>query len=183
MAHIDTSEIVRASVWIMPTGPALEAIVKAARTARQRAGGPDVHPHLTLLKGIETTRENAEWKLKRLASRLKPFTVRLGRIEGRQEYFRCLYATAAMTPELAAAQKAAHEVFEMSPPEPFEPHVSLLYGSLDEATQKALAEEAGGTLNVSFEAHAIHLVNAAQSVPITEWRTLAESGLAVPVTH
>jgi hypothetical protein len=38
MAHLDTSEIVRASVWIMPTGPALETIAKAARTVRQRAG-------------------------------------------------------------------------------------------------------------------------------------------------
>ncbi len=183
MAHLDTSEIVRASVWIMPTGPALETIAKAARTVRQRAGGPDIHPHLTLLKGIETTRENAELKLKRLASRLRPFTVRLGRIAGQQEYFRCLYATASMTTELAAAQRTAHEVFEMYPPEPFEPHVSLLYGSLDEAQQKALAEEAGGSVIASFEVNSIHLVNAAQSVPVTEWRTLAEARLALPVTH
>jgi 2'-5' RNA ligase len=183
MAHLDMSEIVRASVWIMPTGPALETIIKAARTVRQRAGGPDIHPHLTLLKGIETTRDSAGLKLKRLASRLKPFSVRLGRIAWQADYFRCLYATVALTPELAAAQKTAHEIFEMNPPEPFEPHVSLLYGSLDEADQKAFAEELGGSLNVSFEAVAIHLVNAAQSVPVSEWRTLAEHRLASPVIH
>lgn len=183
MAHLDTSEIVRASVWIMPAGPALEAIVKAARAARQRAGGPDVHPHLTLLKGIETTRDNAELKLKRLASRLTPFTIRLGRIAWKPEYFRCLYATAAPSPELAAAHRMAHEVFEMNPPEPFEPHVSLLYGSLDEGAQKALAAEAGGSLNVSFDAVAVHLVSAAYGVPVTEWRTLAERRLAEPVAQ
>lgn len=183
MAHIDTSEIVRASVWIMPTGPALETIVKAARTARERAGGPEVRPHLTLLKGIETTRDDAELKLKRLASRLQPFTIRLGRIAWKPEYFRALYAAAVSSPELSAAHRAAHEVFEMNPPEPFEPHVSLLYGSLDEAAQKALAEEAGGSLHLAFEAAAVHLVNAAQSVPVTEWRTLAERRFAVPVTQ
>lgn len=183
MAHLDTSDIVRASVWILPTGAALDTIVKAARAVRQRARGPDVHPHLTLLKGIETTRDNAELKLKRLASRLKPFTVRLGRIAWQQDYFRCLYATAGLTAELTAAQRVAHEVFEMNPPEPFEPHVSLLYGSLDEAVQKALAAEAGGSLDVTFDANSVHLVNAALSVPVTEWRTLAERRFAVPVTQ
>ena len=177
MAHIDTTDVIRASVWIRPTGGALESIVKATRLVHKRAGGPEVYPHLTLLKGIETTRANAELKLKRLAARLKPFIVRLGRIGWQQDYFRCLYATVAMNQELAAAQKTAHEVFEMNPPELFEPHVSLLYGSLDEALQKELAKEAGGSLHVSFEANSVHLVNAAISVPVAEWRTLAEHQL------
>jgi 2'-5' RNA ligase len=177
MAEIDTSDIVRASVWIQPNGQALESILKAMRLLRQRTGGPEFHPHLTLLKGIETTRSAADLRLGHLASRIRPFMVRLGRIAWKRDYFRCLYATVAMNQELAAAQKMAHEIFEMSPAEPFEPHVSLLYGSLDEALQKELAKEAGGSLHVSFEAKAMHLVNAAQSVPVSEWKTLAERRL------
>ncbi|HUF82800.1 MAG TPA: 2'-5' RNA ligase family protein [Burkholderiales bacterium] len=177
MTPIDTTDVVRASVWIRPAGEALESIVKASRLVHKRAGGPEVYPHLTLLKGIETTRANAELKLKHLASRLKPFSVHLGRIAWQRDYFRCLYATVAMNQELAAAQRTAHEVFEMNPPELFEPHVSLLYGSLDEAQQKELAKEAGGSLHVSFEAKAVYLVTAALSVPVAEWRTLAEHPL------
>ena len=175
--HLDTSPVVRASVWIPPNGAALERIVKAMRLVRQRAGGPEFHPHVTLLKGIERTQDSAQLKLKELAQRLKPFTVRLGRIGWKQEYYRCLYATVAMSGELAAAQKLAHEIFEMDPPEPFEPHVSLLYGSLDEPAQQALARDAGGSLHVSFEAHVVQLVSAAMRVPVPEWRALAEHRL------
>ena len=56
MAHIDKSEIVRAAVWIRPTGDALERIEKVARLAhRNGGGGPHVQPHVTLLSGMETT--------------------------------------------------------------------------------------------------------------------------------
>jgi 2'-5' RNA ligase len=174
MAHIDTSPIVRASVWIRPAGEALDRLQHVIHVVHRRGGGPRFQPHLTLLSGSETTQADAEVKLKRLASRLQPFEIRLGRIEWRAEYFRCLYAAAEPSAELAAAQRAAYDAFEMNPPPPFEPHVSLLYGNLDEALKKELAAEAGGKLDVSFTATAVHLVNASPSVPVTGWKTLAE---------
>jgi len=175
--HIDTSPVIRASIWIPLNGEAHDAVVKSMRLARQRAGGPEFHPHVTLLRGIERTRDSAIVKLKELAQALKPFTVRLGRIAWRTDYYRCLFATVAMSTALAAAHRRAHEIFEMDPPEPFEPHVSLLYGSLDESAQQALARELGGSLHVSFEARALQLVNAAMRAPVAEWKTLAERPL------
>ena len=117
-------------------------------------------------------------ELKHLAARLKPFTVRLGKIAWRQEYFRCFYATAELNEPLAAAQREAYDAFDMKPAPPFEPHLSLLYGNLDEAVKKTLAGETGGTLDVEFEVRSLHLVNASMGVPSTEWRTLAEQPLA-----
>ena len=67
MTHLDVSPVVRASVWILPGGEALERILEARREARRRAGGPEIRPHVTLLGGIETTQADAEIKLKRLA--------------------------------------------------------------------------------------------------------------------
>ena len=115
MAHIDTSDIIRGAVWIRPTGDALDKIHKVMRSFHQRGGGPQFQPHATLLEGMETTQASAEVKLKKLALRLKPFTVRLGRIDWRREYFRCLFATAELSAELAAAQHDAYDVFEMKP--------------------------------------------------------------------
>src|SRR5688500_923979 len=112
MAHIDTSEVIRASVWIRPTGEALDRIREVTRRLSVRDRGPEVEPHLTLLSGIETTRVDAGLKLKRLASRLSPFTVRMGKIDWRADYYRCLYVTVQRTSELVAAQRAAHEAFE-----------------------------------------------------------------------
>jgi len=178
MGHIDASEVVRASVWIRPTGEALDRIAKVGRRLSVRERGPEVPPHLTLLSGIETTRVDAGLKLKRLASRLSPFTVRLGKIDWRADYYRCLYVTVQRTSELVAAQRAAHEAFEMNPPAPFKPRVSLFYGTLDDETERELAEATGGSLDVSFEATAVQLVNAAPGVPVSAWRTMSEWKLA-----
>lgn len=177
MAHIDTTPLVRASVWIRPNGEAFERLVKAIRVVRQRVEGPPVQPHVSLLGGIETSEAVAAIRLKRLATRLKPFQVRLGKLEWRDEYYRAFYAAVEPNEMLELAHKAAHDAFEMMPPDPFEPHVSLAYGKLDDATRKALAEALDGRLDVTFTATAVCLVNASESVPIPEWRTVAEQPL------
>jgi 2'-5' RNA ligase len=178
MGHLDTSETIRASVWIRPTGEALDRIFKVTRRLSLRKEGPEVPPHLTLLSGIETTRADAGLKLKRLAMRLAPFTVRLGKIDWKADYFRCLYVAAERSRDLVAAQRAAHEVFEMNPPAPFKPRVSLYYGTLDDETEREIAEATGGSLDVEFRASAVQLVNAAPGIPVSQWTTLAEWKLA-----
>jgi len=177
MAHIDTSEVIVGAVWIRPTGDALDTIAKAIRLVHARGGGPQVPPHVTLLSGMETTRESAELKLKRLALRMKPFTIRLGRIDWRYEYFRSLFTIVEPSEELSKAQRDAYEVFEMKPAPPFEPHLSLLYGDIDEALKREVAAEAGGSLDVAFDVIAVDLVNASRSVPVTAWRTIVERAI------
>src|SRR5581483_9318774 len=174
MAHIDTSPIVRASVWIPVTDPALHAIDEASRVARHCGGGPVIKPHLTLLMGIETTLESANEKLRKLAIRLQPFTVQLGRVDWRHEYFRCLFVTAEPSEALTEAHRLAHEIFEMNPPDPFEPHVSLIYGDIDERLKRDIAAELGGAVPTSFTARAIQLVQAAADRPIPAWNVLSE---------
>ena len=179
MAHNDSSELLRASVWVRPAGETLERIQKFVRLAHKH-GGPGTHvpPHVTLLFGMETTRDSAELKLKHLAARVKPFTVKLGKIGWHEDYFHCLFATVEPNEEIAAAQREAYEAFDMKPAPPFAPHLSLLYGNLDEAAKKKLAAEAGNTLDLSFEVRSVHLVNASTGVPVSEWHTLAEHTLA-----
>ena len=177
MAHIDRSEIVRAAVWIPVTDPALEKITEASRTARQRAGGPIIKPHLTLLNGIESTHDRAEAKLRKLAVRLEPFAVHLGKIDWRREYFRCLFVAAELSEELAAAKRAAHEVFEMMPPDPFEPHVSLIYGDVEEPLKQRIAADLGGRIDTTFRAAGLQLVSASSDRPVATWETLMERPL------
>ena len=178
MSHIDGSEIIRASVWLRPTGEALERISKVMRAIHEHGGGPQVPPHVTLLNGAETTRASAELKLKHLAARIRPFRIKLGKIESAGEYFRSLYALVEANGDLAAAQRDAYAAFEMKPAPPYAPHLSLLYGKLDAAAGAKLAADAGGRLDIAFEVRALYLVNATQGVPVADWRTLAEHALA-----
>lgn len=177
MAHIDRSEIVRAAVWIPVTDPALDLITEASRHARQRAGGPIVKPHLTLLSGIESTHDRAEAMLRKLAVRLEPFIIRLGNVEWRHEYFRCLYVAAESSEALMAAKRLAHEMFEMLPPDPFEPHVSLIYGDIHDAAKRQIAAELGGRIETQFRANSLQLTTASRDRPVTAWEVLMERPL------
>ena len=175
MSHRDTTPAFLGSVWIRPNAVALERIQDAIRMVHKQAGGPPVRPHVSLLGGIETTLGDAESKLKKLASRLKPFEITLGKIDWRPEYFRSLFVTVEPSSELVAAHAAAHEIFERMPTEPFEPHVSLLYGDFDESLKKQLAKELGGRLDASFKAGAVDLVNACEIVPVPEWKSVKQA--------
>ena len=177
MAHIDRSEVVRAAVWIPVTDPALHLITEASRQARQRAGGPIVKPHLTLLSGIESTHDRAEARLRKLAVRLQPFIIRLGKIDWRDEYFRCLFVAAELSEELMAAKRAAHEIFEMLPPDPFEPHVSLIYGSVPDTSKQQMAAELGARIETQFRANSLQLITANPDRPVPAWEVLMERPL------
>src|SRR5258705_1847654 len=107
MAHIDTSEIICASVWLRPTGDALERIQKVVRMVHKHGGGPQVPPHVTLLTGAETTRASAELKLKHLAARDRQFRIKHGKIESREEDFRSLFAVVEPNGDLTPPQLEA----------------------------------------------------------------------------
>lgn len=164
------------SVWIRPTGTALDAIERVVRLAHQSAGGPPVQPHVSLMGGIELTPDTAS-TFQRLASRITGFEIRLGKIEWRDEYYRSLFIRVEPSDELIAARVAAHEAFGRLPSGPFEPHVSLLYGDFDETFKNELAQRLGGRLDVCFMASAVDLVNACEKVPIAQWTTLYQAAL------
>jgi 2'-5' RNA ligase len=177
MSHIDTSPIIRCAVWIPPTGAGLQIIEDLIRKVQKHSYAPSPRPHLTLLKGIERTRDSAELKLKKLAQNLRPFDMRLGAIDWRQEYFRALFVTVESNADLTDANRAAHTIFEMNPPEPFEPHISLVYGDFSDERRRQLVRESGKVPDVTFTADRVQLVTAARGIPLAEWRVLAEYSL------
>ena len=164
------------SVWIRPTGAALDSIQRAVQFAHRRAGGPPVQPHVSLMGGIELTPETAS-KLRTLASALQRFEIRLGKIEWRDEYYRSLFISVEPSEQLIAARAAAYEAFGLLPSGSFEPHVSLIYGDYDESFKTDLAQDLGGRLNARFIATTVELVNACEKVPIAQWTTLYQASL------
>lgn len=173
-------QTIRGSLWLRPTGPVLERLQELIRRLTQRFGGTWPRPHVSLLDGVELKTGGAEQRLAALASRITAIPIRLGKLEGRTDPFRCFYAQVEPTPELLDAHRAACEVFGVAPTDPFEPHLSLLYGHVDAPTKARLAQELGGRLVLSFVATHIHLVNATAAVPVARWHTLHECPLRRP---
>jgi hypothetical protein len=172
--------VIRGSLWLRPSGPILERLQELIRRLTARFGGQWPKPHVSLLGGIELQSEGAESRLEMLCTRLQPVPIRLGRLEGRNEPFRCFYAVAEPSSELLAAHRAACDVFGMQPADAFEPYLPLLYARVDTPTKERLARELGGRLDLSFVANSVHLVNATASVPVAHWHTLHEAPLRRP---
>lgn len=168
---------IRGSLWLRPTGPALDRLQELIRQLTARFGGPWPTPHVALLDGIELSSQGAEAKLAELAARLQPVLIRLGPLEGRNEHLRCFYAVVDRSQELLEAHQAALAVFEHRADKAFEPHLALLYGQVDAPTKQRLARELGGKLPLSFVATSLHLVNASSAVPVSRWHTLHEVAL------
>lgn len=169
--------LIRGSLWLRPTGPVLERLQELIRRLTARFGGQWPKPHVSLLSGIELQSEGAEARLEALCARLQPVPIRLGRLEWRNESFRCFYAVVEPTVELLEAHRVACEVFGRAASDAFEPHLSLLYSHVDAPTKARLAQELGGHLPLSFLANSVHLVNATAAVPVARWHTLHECPL------
>jgi len=172
---------VRGSVWIRPDGLAAVALADAIRSIQRRYGGPGAWPHVSLAGGIECPALQVERRLESIAAQVPPFTIRLDGIGWHDEYWRCLFVRVRPSDELRAAHRAACEAFGVKPPADFEPHVSLLYGGFAQDRKRQIAVEVGERLaDLSFEAGAVHFVNASGDIPVEDWRTLHEQPLAPP---
>jgi hypothetical protein len=124
-----------------------------------------------LLPGIEAQAPSAVLAAsRRLAAELRPLTVRLVSVEGREEHFRCLIALVAADEPLRAAHATAARAFGREPDPAFFPHLSLVYGSLAPETRRALAPETAPVAATSFEAARLHVWRT--DGPVGDWREI-----------
>ena len=167
--------VFRGSLWVRPQGAALGEIQRVMQRARDRLGGPAFEPHVSILGGIELPEDEAGRRLERLADGFLPFAIRLGRFDWYDEYFRCFFARVETSSELLALHRRAQDVFEQRQREAYEPHLSLVYGDARVDRKKDLALDLRGSLEVSFEASSLCLVNATRDVPVEQWQTAIEA--------
>src|SRR4051794_32122626 len=128
----------RYSLWLVPDAGAvnddLQAIID--RLAGEH-GGPTFPPHLTLLSGIVAPEDDVVERARRLAAASAPITLHLDDIRADETYFQSLFAVVRPTPELVGLRAAARTVFPEAP-DPYRPHVSLLYGHPSAETKQAI---------------------------------------------
>jgi len=163
------------SLWLIPGDVARQRLGALIEGLAARLGTRPFPPHLTLLPGIGGRAAGPVLAAARsLAAGLRPLTVRLESVEGREEHFRCLIALAVPDGPLCAAHAAAARAFGRPPDPAFLPHVSLVYGSIAPETKRALAQEAAPAAAVAFEAARLHVWRT--EGPVGDWREIGAFG-------
>lgn len=159
------------SLWLMPQGAVAGHLRVWIQALATRHGGERFAPHLTLLSGVPASALEAQAAAARAASEIAPFSVRVEDVDGRDEYFRCLFARVVADPGLLGAHALVAQAFGRSPQPDFLPHVSLFYGTLTPEQKTSLRREAAADLRLRFDTRALHLWSTSGSV--SSWRELA----------
>jgi 2'-5' RNA ligase len=141
----------------MPSGDVCERLSYVLRQLSARYGAPEFSPHVTLLGGCVGPRGELIRRSAQVTAALRPFVLRLGEIDFRDEYFRCLFVHAALAEPLRKAHQVARQVFGRPREPSFLPHLSLLYGNFPRSLKEEIMAEMGPRLDIQFKVRSLHL--------------------------
>jgi 2'-5' RNA ligase len=165
------------SLWLVPEEEAHRRLAAQIADLARRFHTPLFEPHLTLLAGFELEPQTARVRTGELAASLAPLRLRLTSLVHEAEYFRAVFFHAEPSPELLDAHRRAAQVFGVAPGPAFRPHLSLLYGDLDEGQRgQALTLVDGRALDLSVRR--LELIQT--TGPVGDWRRLAAVALSGP---
>ncbi|KAJ3352137.1 hypothetical protein HDU83_008320 [Entophlyctis luteolus] len=137
------------SLWLAPPkGSELEGSLRAViEHYSEETGAPKFDPHVTLLGSVVAqSAEDAAAAVAQVLRTHAPVDVRFTHIVTRDQYFQCVMAKVAETPELMQLHAALRAACPQPPPgppppPPFWPHLSLVYGALDAPTRERIAAD------------------------------------------
>jgi hypothetical protein len=166
------------SLWLMPHGTVREDLASLIDGLAGRLGTGPFPPHVTLLPGLLAPESEVVDRARALAADLGPMILEPSEVDGQDEHFRCLFFRMAVAPALRLARSSAALRFGREPDAPFDPHLSLVYGQLDEAVKTDLKRELRTLAPSRFETRRLHVWRT--EGPVGEWREVAVFDLGPP---
>jgi 2'-5' RNA ligase len=164
------------SLWLMPEGTVHERLGALIDRLAGRLGTAAFAPHVTLLPGLPGPERDVLETARALAAEMGPVPVRFSVVDGMDHHFRCLFLRARASEALRDAHVRAARRFGREPDPSFDPHLSLVYGTLDTQVKAELTPELSAEAQASFEARRLHVWRT--EGPVGEWRALGSFALA-----
>lgn len=145
------------SIWLIPSEKVYDKLSNLIRLLSQQFNSPIFEPHITLISGIEETIETVKLKTKQLSNNCGAFTIEFSHFGFSDEYFKSLYLKVKYSKELFTTYDEANKIFDRLNPLPFQPHLSLFYGSLSQNEKDKIIFENQNLLGISFEVNHLNL--------------------------
>ncbi|MDX1661564.1 MAG: 2'-5' RNA ligase family protein [Gemmatimonadota bacterium] len=174
----------RYSLWVVPPHPLREALRATIAEFARQLDVPPFEPHVTLLGDLACSVEEATEGAREIGRAARPFAVDFEGTGSAEPFFRAAYLRVRRSSGLTEARVTAERILghRAAEGDPFEPHLSLAYGSLDQAAKERIFETARsrGHVTTSFVATRISLAESSTEVPIDRWRIVEEVELGHP---
>ncbi len=162
------------SLWLMPSGDVYDKLTEIISRLSKMYSTPVFEPHITLIGGIEVSEEEIISKTSELASIIKPFEIRLDKMDMLDEYFKCLFVR--IEPEsIMKANMKARKIFNRENDKKYMSHLSLMYGNLSAETKEKIIAEIGNIFNIVFEVKSIYIFST-KGEP-KDWHRIKEISL------
>ena len=154
----------------MPDGETRDHLAETIAQLAARLGTTPFAPHVTLLPGLPGPEEGVLERARELAAELEPLPIEITGVAGHDAHFRCLFFRVADTPALREAHRRAARRFGREPDPAFEPHLSLVYGTLAPEVKARLSTDLSADVPAGFPADRLHVWRTEGVVG--EWREL-----------
>lgn len=146
------------ALWLMPSGQVYRQLAARILDLSREYATAEFEPHVTLLGGITGPEREVRSRSADLARRMRPFVVRLTKIDYLDEYFRCVFVRVAATHYVMKANRVAREIFNLQNRPTYMPHLSLMYGNLPSRAKKRIAADLGRRFDLEFEVRRVHVI-------------------------
>ena len=154
----------------MPKGGQYDFFKSLISKLAKKYNAPTFEPHITLLGDVIESDfiKNSE----QLARQIKPFKVKIDTVSFSDQYFKCVFALAEKVPELVKANEAAREMFNRRGDTEFMPHMSLLYGKMDEEEKRKIASNI--KVNETLDINSFFITDSSAYSKPSEWNIIKE---------
>ena len=162
------------SLWLMPTGEVYDKFAEIISRLSKEYHSPKFEPHVTLIGAVVGTEEELSVKTAKLAKLIKPFKIKLGKVDYFTERHKALIIRTEKTAGLIEANKIARELFNLLPEPGYMPHLSLLYGDFSLETKEEVIQKLGREFNDEFEVGGICLYFTTGDKEEENWHKIKE---------
>ena len=159
------------SIWLVPKNSVYTSLSKIISTISKELNSPDFPPHVTLIGKLKPERGLIQ-KAEKLASTIKPLTLRLNQPSVLNEYYRSLFLKVKETNEVTNANQLAQEIFNRQ--EKYFPHLSLMYGDFSTIKKLDIISRLE-KINLEFPVDSIRLYSTTGE--LKDWYEVAKFSL------
>lgn len=158
------------ALWLRPFGETAFELKEHIKKLSQKFGTPQFEPHITLLSGLRRGETELTQLTDTLAASLSPFTVTLTQVGYHDDYYQSFFVRVKKTDAFINAQNTAERLFGCTTDEEYFPHLSLMYGDIDEKEKRKLLDTTGNVFNISFPVHSMLLIQTEGEVH--DWKKI-----------
>lgn len=172
-------------MWALPPEEVRNKAKKVMDTLRSEFSGPEFEPHVTVVGSIRLSPEDALQKFRSSCKGLKAYTACGRGVSTGTFFYQCVFLLLDSIPEVVGTSDHCCGHFGYSRPEPYMPHMSLLYADLTDEEKKKAQERANdiddsiGNMSFTINRLALYKTDTGDKT-LKSWEKVAECDLEAP---